>query len=67
MPPAASVVALDASAGDRALAEAAGAYPWVLAWYSAQVDREYGRLDAAIERIDRRLEADAELAQQIDP
>ena len=33
-------------------AERAGAYPWVLAWYSALVDREYGRLDAAIERLE---------------
>ena len=33
-------------------AERAGAYPWVLAWYSALVDREYGRLDAAVERLE---------------
>ena len=33
-------------------AEQAGSYPWVMAWYSALVDREYGRLDAAIERFE---------------
>lgn len=38
----------------RALARArdAGAKPWTIAWYSALVDREYGRLDAAAERLE---------------
>lgn len=38
----------------RALARArdAGATPWAVTWYSALVDREYGRLEAAAERLE---------------
>ncbi len=38
----------------RALARAgdAGATPWTVSWYSALVDREYGRLEAATERLE---------------
>lgn len=47
-------------------AESAGAYPWVLAWYSAQVDREYGRLDAAIERLEALVDTRYEEARSRD-
>ncbi|MEN8174146.1 MAG: aspartate phosphatase [Pseudomonadota bacterium] len=33
-------------------AQKAGAYPWTLGWYAARVDREYGRLDRAIEQLE---------------
>ena len=45
-------------------AEQAGAYPWVMAWYSALVDREYGRLDAAIERLEAIIDTRFEDARQ---
>ena len=54
---------LDDTASALQRAEAAGAYPWVLAWYSARVDREYGRLDAAIERLEALVETRYELAR----
>jgi len=45
-------------------AEQAGGYPWILAWYSARVDREYGRLDAAIERLEAIIDTRFEQARQ---
>jgi len=45
-------------------AEKAGSYPWVLAWYSALVDREYGRLDAAIERLEALMDSRFEEARK---
>lgn len=38
----------------QALARAgtAGAPPWTVAWYSALVDREYGRMEKAVERLE---------------
>jgi tetratricopeptide (TPR) repeat protein len=45
-------------------AETAGGYPWVLAWYAALVDREYGRLDAAIERLEALVETRFDDARQ---
>jgi tetratricopeptide (TPR) repeat protein len=47
---------LDEAAEALARAREAGAPPWTLAWYAALVDREYGRMDAAIERLEALFE-----------
>ena len=38
----------------QALARAgdSGANPWTIAWYSALIDREYGRMETAVERLE---------------
>jgi tetratricopeptide (TPR) repeat protein len=43
---------LDDAAEALARAREAGAPPWALTWYAALVDREYGRLAAASERLE---------------
>jgi len=47
---------LDDAAEALARAREAGAPPWTLAWYAALVDREYGRLAAASERLENLME-----------
>jgi tetratricopeptide (TPR) repeat protein len=47
---------LDEAAQALTRAREAGAPPWTLAWYAALVDREYGRMDAAIERLEALFE-----------
>lgn len=47
---------LDAAAAALERAREAGAAPWTVAWYAAQVDREYGRLDRAAERLQALME-----------
>jgi tetratricopeptide (TPR) repeat protein len=47
---------LDDAAHALARAAEAGALPWTVAWYSALVDREYGRLEAAAERLEALFE-----------
>ncbi|WP_006747766.1 multiheme c-type cytochrome [Thioalkalivibrio paradoxus] len=43
---------LDDAARALARAREAEAPPWTLAWYAALIDREYGRLDAAADRLE---------------
>ena len=47
---------LDDAAEALARAHETGAPPWTLAWYAALVDREYGRLAAASERLENLME-----------
>ncbi|MDZ7754246.1 MAG: aspartate phosphatase [Gammaproteobacteria bacterium] len=43
---------LEEAAADLGHAAAAGAPPWVVAWLSARVEREFGDLDSAIARLE---------------
>lgn len=47
---------LDDAAGALARAGDAGAPPWTISWYAALVDREYGRLATASERLENLME-----------
>ncbi len=55
----------DAAASLRQAAESdPPAYPWSLAWFSAEVDRELGRFGSAIDRLRRLVRSDFAEAQR---